>query len=598
MASFTDDFNRADSTNLGADWKEIVGNWEISTNNLREGQGGTAERYVRCQSVLDTTDHYAEAVVAAHGVGDFATGVCVRCNDMGGSDSAATSTFYLFRYAEALGRWELYKRVSGTLTLLASFVDTVPVAPWTIRLQAVGSNIVGSCNGVPKISISDASIAGPGFVKGGLRDNLAIRYDSYTQGDLKAVGPLRPVADGTQTNIQRNSGETQSWRAVDDDPSAVDATDWIANSIGLDASCFMLLSDMPSDFVSMGYLAVDLHAVTFTRVDDTINLYAQVFEADEVTALTDEVLVGTEATFAAATMVTIGFSGVVGGTKSRWDGARIKLRWDHTTVVTADPLFALRVNAVELNGTYVPGVPLTTVGKEIGLLWNTRAAASNSISALWNVAAIAGEPVDLRWATRIPVGDQVSAPWRVTVVAGDSIALRWDDRALASDSAQLLWSVRAAAADIATLLWRTRLAVADQTQLVWNVSAGSIVMKTLGLQWKVQSSVTDQAVLAWNTRTVLQRTRSLQWGVRIVVADFIGLQWRTWGSVGDQLVAVWNVRALAGDTINVLWSFFVELPVFTGETLAGIDGSVKRAHVVGMHRSAVIGQSKVRAEFT
>src|SRR5678815_3898885 len=31
---FTDDFNRADSTNLGSDWTETSGSWSISSNRL------------------------------------------------------------------------------------------------------------------------------------------------------------------------------------------------------------------------------------------------------------------------------------------------------------------------------------------------------------------------------------------------------------------------------------------------------------------------------------------------------------------------------------------------------------------------------------
>lgn len=34
--TWTDNFNRADSTNLGADWNEVSGNWAISTNRLVE----------------------------------------------------------------------------------------------------------------------------------------------------------------------------------------------------------------------------------------------------------------------------------------------------------------------------------------------------------------------------------------------------------------------------------------------------------------------------------------------------------------------------------------------------------------------------------
>jgi hypothetical protein len=68
---------------------------------------------------------------------------------------------------------------------------------------------------------------------------------------------------------------------------------------------------------------------TYTApVGTTLELYARIYESDEVTPLTDEELVATVSADAAFTNTSpVSFSGVVGSDKATWDGARLRLRW-------------------------------------------------------------------------------------------------------------------------------------------------------------------------------------------------------------------------------------------------------------------------------
>lgn len=94
---------------------------------------------------------------------------------------------------------------------------------------------------------------------------------------------------------------------------------------------------MPAGFDTMTSLSIDVRARTHGRVDDLTTIYAQVFAADETTPLTNEVTVAANPGVTAWTTVTgISFAGVVPGTKSQWDGARLRIRFAHAAVGSAD----------------------------------------------------------------------------------------------------------------------------------------------------------------------------------------------------------------------------------------------------------------------
>jgi len=88
------------------------------------------------------------------------------------------------------------------------------------------------------------------------------------------------------------------------------------------------LTDMPVGFgtASTGTLLVTTRGQNWS--DHTMLLYAELFQSDESTSLSDEVHVGTadaDGSFANETEVT--FTGLVAGSKSVWDGARVRFRW-------------------------------------------------------------------------------------------------------------------------------------------------------------------------------------------------------------------------------------------------------------------------------
>jgi hypothetical protein len=211
----------------------------------------------------------------------------------------------------------------------------------------------------------------------------------------------------------------------------------------------------------------------------------------------------------------------------------------------------------------------TPVGKDLSLLWNTRAALGDTLQAVWNVRAAVGKELGLPWNVRIPVGKEAQALWNVRQAVGKSVqalwntkapagkdlSLLWNTRSIVADSLQLIWNVRTFVGDDLSLLWNTRAAVGDDLQLVWNVVAPlTAVGKDLSLLWNTRQAIGDPLQILWNTRAFVGKTLSLPWDVRAAVGDPLQLVWNTRISVGDLLDLRWNVRQAVGDEVQFLWT--------------------------------------------
>jgi len=139
---------------------------------------------------------------------------------------------------------------------------------------------------------------------------------------------LYATGDGTVASVvDEVDGTTTIYTSVDDDPDSPSDSDYMNNTAET-ASIFHELTDMPVGFgtASSGTMLVRTRGQNWS--DHTMLLYAELFQSDESTSLSDEVHVGTadaDGSFANETEVT--FTGLVAGSKSVWDGARVRFRW-------------------------------------------------------------------------------------------------------------------------------------------------------------------------------------------------------------------------------------------------------------------------------
>jgi hypothetical protein len=147
-ASASDNFDRADSTTIGGTWLEDLANWSIASNKVTNNGNGDSE--LRNTSALSTNDQFAQVLansIAFRGVGAF-----VR------HPNSTTRTYYSAQCFGTASR-ELYKRVSGTSTALASPITTTITYPTTIGVEARGSTIRGMWDGSEYLSATDTAIA-------------------------------------------------------------------------------------------------------------------------------------------------------------------------------------------------------------------------------------------------------------------------------------------------------------------------------------------------------------------------------------------------------------------------------------------------------
>jgi hypothetical protein len=185
VTAFSDNFDRANSTDLGASWVEVSGDWSIVSNQLSPGAaGGTI--ILRAAGAMASNDHYAQVTIAATTAASH--GLWIRGN-------SNISNGYLWRTDGSA--WNLFSVVGGSFTVIGTYA--VPaVAGDVAKVQAVGSTITAYVNGVQRVSVVDTSVATGTSV--GLRSEStsAIKFDDFTAADISA-GVTLGTAGSTET---------------------------------------------------------------------------------------------------------------------------------------------------------------------------------------------------------------------------------------------------------------------------------------------------------------------------------------------------------------------------------------------------------------
>lgn len=189
MASATDNFNRADSTDLGTNWDVQTGEgqWEIVSNEARPRffDGDCTENY---NAITFANDQYSEATLkaltAASG-GGRGPGVACRC-------STSAHTYYRSTAnSNASGNnHELVKFVAGSATSLG-FIDADFAVNDVIRIEAQGTTIRTKKNGTTQISVTDSAIASGRAGVCYSSQGESAQLDDWAGGDL-AAGSLPP----------------------------------------------------------------------------------------------------------------------------------------------------------------------------------------------------------------------------------------------------------------------------------------------------------------------------------------------------------------------------------------------------------------------
>lgn len=186
--TYSDNFNRADATGLGASWGIVIGSGcDIVSNRARGTNAAAGSTRVRYGSDLSSSDNYSQCGLVTLPASDGTTGVVARF------PSSADSGYAWTYRSTTSPRRRLIKFVSATPTVLTS--DNIAPGASTQKSEANGSSIKAYVDGaeVTGVATTDTSISA------GLRcgilalqhTTLSLRsvHDDFVMADLSAPPP-------------------------------------------------------------------------------------------------------------------------------------------------------------------------------------------------------------------------------------------------------------------------------------------------------------------------------------------------------------------------------------------------------------------------
>jgi hypothetical protein len=173
----------------------------------------------------------------------------------------------------------------------------------------------------------------------------AIRVQHYrTASD---VSNLTPNADHTAINVIAGAN---AWDGINEFPGSVDYNDYVANVANSSASFYVGLTN-PTWGTTTHHVDIDVALKVEALTNDTIRFYCQVFDVDELTPLTSELLVHTATTNTAGTRITLTFAQHdAAATQTQWNAARLRMRWEYA------------INVADESIRLDPNIPSVAVG--------------------------------------------------------------------------------------------------------------------------------------------------------------------------------------------------------------------------------------------
>lgn len=183
MASYSDDFNRADSSTLGGSWVEDSGDWEITSNAAEQGTAGGSYRKARWNAAFDTGDYYSQADLTMRATGASGQGLFIR----GATSATVTYYGYVFFPTDASYIVEI---TAGAEDILATggAAGTAGTAYTACRISATGSAITCTRNGAADVSTTDSTLTGghAGLMAYGASGGT-FAWDNWSAADLAAA---------------------------------------------------------------------------------------------------------------------------------------------------------------------------------------------------------------------------------------------------------------------------------------------------------------------------------------------------------------------------------------------------------------------------
>lgn len=392
MTSITDDFNRADSTNLGANWVEVSGDWSIVSNQLSSGSaGGTI--ILRAATAMATNDHSAQVTIAATAA--VSHGVWCR-------GTSTLTSGYLWRNDGS--SWNLFSVVGGSFTSIGSFAGAA-VAGDVAKVQAVGTTIKGFVNGIQRVSVTDTNVATGTSVGIRAESVSALRFDDFTAADVTSGTTGDAALAGTATlsasGLRATAGGATLTPTAALTASGTRATSGAASLAPSATLAAAGLVNHPGQAALTASAALTADGVRATQTGAATTATAALTASGQITAVADTALVVT---------TTLAATGQRGATTGATLTAAAELTADGTTgsqpgsaaLAATATLAAAGTTAATRNAILTASATLTASGTTISTTDDIDVTVSAPYSR-WTVGEPRGEP----W----PVSEPDAAPW-------------------------------------------------------------------------------------------------------------------------------------------------------------------------------------------
>jgi hypothetical protein len=187
---------------------------------------------------------------------------------------------------------------------------------------------------------------------------------------LPSIFPASDVAVGLWTS-QPNTSPLAA--KVDEAIGSVNDLDYIIGPAGDTSEIISFnLTDMPTDFLSMTDVKIQVRYRVVGRVDDTLGMAAQIYAADFSATLAAGTSGGAlksittnqaQTTFGNSSLETFPYVNT-SATKAQWDNAVIDFRQSIAASMSNDGA-KIEVSAIEITGTYVASTPPPRVPTKI-----------------------------------------------------------------------------------------------------------------------------------------------------------------------------------------------------------------------------------------
>lgn len=181
MAILRESFNTPNTSALGPDltWTDLVNNLGVENNQARPQFDSASSARSRAEHDLDSDDHYAQMVVTRH---DDVKNVILHVRY---SDSA-DSGYAIIAQTGTGNTYRLFRVTSGSFVQIGTTVtDTIPPAPYTLRLTIEGDTLRGSVNGLTVVEATDSTFTTGRRTGFGLQRTAA--NDFCTADDFEAA---------------------------------------------------------------------------------------------------------------------------------------------------------------------------------------------------------------------------------------------------------------------------------------------------------------------------------------------------------------------------------------------------------------------------